>query len=102
MSSQTDSQTKVVNRKLSTMLRAVLESNLKLLKEYLPHIEFAYNRSVHSTMKVSSSQVVYGFNPRVPIDLLPLSPSETICFDASQQYEFILKMHETSKLNIKN
>jgi hypothetical protein len=23
-------------------------------------------------------------------------------FDASQQYEFIIKMHETSKLNIKN
>jgi hypothetical protein len=45
---------------------------------------------------------VYGFNPRVPIDLLSLSPSETICFDASQQYEFIIKMLETSKLNIKN
>jgi hypothetical protein len=26
---------------------------------------------------------VYGFNPRAPIDLLPLPPSETTCFDAS-------------------
>jgi hypothetical protein len=43
---------------------------------------------------------VYGFNPRAPIDLLPLPPSETTCFDASQQSEFILKMHETTKLNI--
>jgi hypothetical protein len=80
---QTDSQTEVVNRTLSTMLWAVLKYNLKLWGECLPHIEFAYNRSVHSTMKVTLFQVVYGFNPRAPIDLLPLPPSETTCFDAS-------------------
>jgi hypothetical protein len=43
---------------------------------------------------------VYGFNPRAPIDLLPLPPSETTYFDASQRSEFILKMNETTKLNI--
>jgi hypothetical protein len=81
---QTDGQTEVVNRTLSTMLRAVLKTNLKLWEECLLHIEFAYNKSVHSTTKVSPFQVVYGFNPRAPIDLLPLLPSETTCFDASQ------------------
>jgi hypothetical protein len=44
---------------------------------------------------------VYGFNHRAPIDLLPLPPFETTYFDASQLSEFILKMHETTKLNIK-
>jgi hypothetical protein len=39
---------------------------------------------VHSTTKLSPFQVVYGFNPRAPIDLLLLPPSETTCFDASQ------------------
>jgi hypothetical protein len=43
---------------------------------------------------------VYGFNPHAPIDLLPLPPSEMTCFDASQRSEFILKMSETTKLNI--
>jgi hypothetical protein len=43
---------------------------------------------------------VYDFNPRAPIDLLPLPHSEMTYFDASQRYEFILKMHETTKLNI--
>jgi hypothetical protein len=42
---------------------------------------------------------VYGFNVRAVIDLLPLPPSEMTCFDASQRSEFILKMHETTKLN---
>jgi hypothetical protein len=40
---QTDGQTEVVSRTLSTMLRAILKSNLKLWEECLPHIEFAYN-----------------------------------------------------------
>jgi hypothetical protein len=97
---QTDGKTEVVNRTLSTMLQAVLKTNLKLWGECLPHIEFAYNRSVHSTTKVSLFHVVYGFNPHAPIDLLPLPPSEMTCFHASQRSEFILKMHETTKLNI--
>jgi translation initiation factor IF-1 len=50
-------------------------------------------------MKVSPFQVVYGFNPRAPIDLLPLPTSEMTCFDASQWSEFIIKMLETTKLN---
>jgi hypothetical protein len=79
---QTDGQ--VVNRTLSTMLRTILKTNLKLWEECLPHIEFTYNRSIHSTTKVCPFQVVYDFNPRAPIDLLPLPPSETTFFDASQ------------------
>jgi hypothetical protein len=81
---QTDGQTEVVNHTMSTMLWTVLKSNLKLSEDCLPHIEFAYNRSVHSRMKLSSFQVVYGFNPHAPIESLLLPPSETTCFDASQ------------------
>jgi transposase InsO family protein len=50
---QTDGQIEVINRTLFTMLRAILKTNLKLWEECLPHIEFAYNRSVHSTMRTS-------------------------------------------------
>jgi hypothetical protein len=68
----------------------------------LPHIEFAYNRSIHSTTKLSPFMVVYGFNPRAPIDLLPLPTSKIVNFDATQRSEFILKLHETTKLQIEN
>ena len=64
---QTVGQTEVVNRTLSTMLRAVLKSNKKMWEECLPHIEFAYNRSLHSTTKMCPFEVVYGFLPRAPI-----------------------------------
>ncbi|WVZ51754.1 hypothetical protein U9M48_002866 [Paspalum notatum var. saurae] len=97
---QTDGQTEVVNRTLSTMLRAVLKKNLKMWEECLPYVEFTYNRAVHSTTKVSPFQVVYGFNPRAPIDLLPLPTSERVHHDAKERADFILKLHKTTKDNI--
>jgi hypothetical protein len=81
---QTDGQTELVNCILSTLLRAVLKSNLKLWEECLSHIEFADNRSLHFTMMLRPFQVVCGSNPCAPIDLLPLPPSEITCFNASQ------------------
>jgi hypothetical protein len=44
---QTEGEIEVVNHTLSIMLQVVLKTNLKLWEECLPHIEFAYNRSVH-------------------------------------------------------
>jgi hypothetical protein len=89
-----------VNRTLGTMLRAILKKNLKMWEECLPHVEFAYNRATRSTTKVSPFQVVYGFNPRAPIDILPLPTSERIHSEAKEHAEFILKIHETTKQNI--
>ena len=49
---------------------------------------------MHSTTKMCPFEVVYGFLPRAPIDLLPLPSSEKVNFDAKQRAELILKMHE--------
>jgi len=70
-------------------------------EEYLPHIEFAYNRSLHSTTKMCPFEIVYGRLPRAPIDLMPLPSSEKMTFDAKQCAELMLKLHETTKQNIK-
>src|SRR3954453_5319446 len=99
---QTDGQTEVVNRTLSTMLQAVLKKNLKLWEECLPHIEFAYNRSLHSTTKMCPFEIVYGFVPRAPIDLLPLPSSVQHNLDATQRAEMILNLHKTTKDNIEH
>jgi hypothetical protein len=63
---QTDGQTEVVNRTLSTLLRAVLKKNLKLWVEILPHVEFAYNRAVHSTTKFSRLKLYMASNLLLP------------------------------------
>ena len=63
-------------------------------------MEFAYNRAKHSTTKLSPFQVVYGFNLRAPIDILPLPTTERTHNDARERAEFIRKLHETTKANI--
>ena len=69
---QTDGQTKVINKTLSTLLRTLIHKNIKTWEDYLSFIEFAYNRSVHSTTNMSPFEIFYGFNPLTPLDLLPL------------------------------
>jgi len=69
---QTDGQTEVVNRTLSMLLRTMIKKNLKEWEDCLPHLEFAYNRVVHSTTHMYPFEVVYGFKPLAPIDLLSL------------------------------
>jgi hypothetical protein len=97
---KTDGQTEVVNRTLSTLLRVVLKKNIKMWEDCLPHVEFDYNRSVHSTTEMCPFEIVYGFLPRAPIDLIPLPSSEKLNFDATQCAELMLKLHETTKENI--
>jgi len=98
---QTDGQTEVVNRSLSTMLRAVMRGSHKFWDEYLPHIEFAYNRVVHKTTNISPFEVVYGFNPLTPSDLLPLpNPQTFVHKEGAIKAEFVKKMHEKVKEQI--
>jgi hypothetical protein len=84
---------------LGTMLRVILKI-LRVWEECLPHVEFAYNQATHSTTYVNPFQVVYGFNPIILIDILLLPTSERIHNDAKQSADCILKMHETTTLNI--
>ncbi|KAL0340136.1 UNVERIFIED_CONTAM: hypothetical protein Sradi_4530400 [Sesamum radiatum] len=95
---QTDGQTKVVNRTLSTLLRTIVK-NLKSWEECLPHAEFAYNRTVHSTTKFSLFQIVYDFNPFAPIDLMPL-PLQDRNMDGKKRAEFVKQICKKVKSNI--
>ena len=97
---QTDGQTEVVNRTLSTMLRAVLDKNLKLWEDCLPHVEFAYNRATHSSTKMCPFQVVYGYIPRAPIDLLSFDPLDAPHVDAIARVQQMLDIHEQTQQNI--
>jgi hypothetical protein len=69
---------------LSTILRAVLKKNIKIWEECLSHVEFAYNRSLHSTTKMCLFEIIYAFLPHAPIDLMSLPSSEKLNFDTTQ------------------
>ena len=95
-----DGQTEVVNKTLTTLLHAIIQKNLKNWKKCLPHVEFAYNRSVHSTTSYSPFKVVYGFNPLTPLDTLPLASDEYANFDGKKKADSIKKLHAKVQGNI--
>ena len=90
---QTDGQTEVVNRTLSALLHSIIQKNLKNWEDFLPHVEFASNRSVHSTTNCSPFKVVYGFNPLTSLDLLPLLVEEHIHMDCKNKADFVRELH---------
>ena len=69
-------------------------------EECLPHVEFAYNRAVHSTTKFCPLELVYGFKPIAPIEILPLPLQERTSLDASKRADFVKKLHAQAKENI--
>ena len=72
---QTDGQTEAVNRTLSTLLRAIIEKNIKTWEDYLPHVEFAYNHTIHFATKFLPFEIV------TSLDLSPLPMFEHVNLD---------------------
>ncbi|XP_052724926.1 uncharacterized protein LOC128194132 [Vigna angularis] len=96
-----DGQTEVVNRSLSTLLRVILKGNHKSWDEYLPHVEFAYNRVVHGTTKISPFEAVYGFNPLTPKNLIPLPKSfDYVHQEGVSKSKFIKDLHQRVRKQI--
>ncbi|KAK1669638.1 hypothetical protein QYE76_057797 [Lolium multiflorum] len=75
----------------------MIKKNLKEWEECLLHVEFAYNRAVHSTIELCPFEVVYGFKPITPLDLLPLPIHERVNMEASKRADFVRKIHLKTK-----
>jgi len=91
----------VVNRTLGQMLRCFIYGNPRVWENLLPHVEFAYNRVVNSTTSHSPFEVVYGFNPLTPLDLLPIPILDDVLYkDGFEKASFIKDLHNHIKLQI--
>ncbi|KAK1696340.1 hypothetical protein QYE76_013037 [Lolium multiflorum] len=75
----------------------MIKKNLKEWEECLPHVEFSYNRAVHSTRELCPFEVVYGFKPITPLDLLLLPIHERVNMEASKRADFVKKLHVKTK-----
>jgi hypothetical protein len=90
----------VVNRTLSSLLRAIISKNLKSWDTCLPIVLFAYNRSMHGAIKFSPFEVMYGFNSCVPIDLVSILINDRTSMDGVKKEEMMKKLHEQVRSHI--
>ena len=66
----------------------------------MPFIEFAYNRTMHTTTSYSPFEIVYGFNPLTLLDLMPLPVNERGSMDGKKKAELVKSIHEKVRLQI--
>ena len=90
---QTDGQTEVTNRTLGTLLRVLVKKNIKAWDDLLPHAEFAFNRAPSKATGLSPFQVVYGQNPRTPLDLTSLPTPSKFSWEAEKRAKEIQDLH---------
>jgi hypothetical protein len=81
-------------------LRAIIQKNLKSWEQCFPFVEFAYNRTVHSTTGFSPFEIVYDFNPLTPMDLIPLPFEERVSLDGEKKAKMVRQLHEGVRLQI--
>jgi len=83
------------------LLRAVIHKNLKSWDILVCLLwKFAYIRSVNKATKFSPFEVVYGFNPCVPINLVHIPIDERTFMDGIRKAELMKKLHEQVRLHI--
>jgi len=67
------------------------------LDEYLPHTKFSYNQVVHKTTNLSPFQIVYGFNPLTPLDLLSFLDATSLIHKRVSRVESVKNFHDKVK-----
>ena len=98
---QIDGQTEVVNRTLGISLGVLLEKNLKTWDLILPMSEFVYNGSVNRTTGLSPFEIVNGFKPRQPVDLILMAHHHSRVSDSTSAFtSHIRVLHEKIKETI--
>ena len=66
----------------------------------MPFIEFACNHSVHFTIEFSPFEIVYGYNPLTPMDLIPLPVDERVSLAGNRKAKVVKKLHESVRQQI--
>lgn len=90
---QTDGQTEVVNRSLGNLLRCLVSDHNRNWDLILPTAQFAYNSSINRSIGMSPFEVVHGYKPRKPLDLLPMSLNARVSESAESFARRIQDLH---------
>ena len=97
-------QTEVVNRSLGNLLRSLVGEHVSNWDLILSQAEFAYNDFVNRSIGKMLFQVVYGYCPHKPVDIIPLPWHARSSEDAKSFAQHLKDLHEhiKNKTNVSN
>jgi transposase InsO family protein len=84
---ETDGQTERMNQTLEDMLRMYVMDQQKRWEEFLPLVEFTYNNSYQSTIKMAPFEFLYGRPCRTPLSWDRLEDRVLVGPEAIQEME---------------
>jgi hypothetical protein len=84
---ETDGQTERTNQTLEDMLRMYVMDQQKRWEEFLPLVEFAYNNSYQSTIKMAPFEFLYGRPCQTPLSWDRLEDRVLVGPEAIQEME---------------
>jgi hypothetical protein len=90
---QTDGQTEILNRILEGYLRMYTSLQQMNWAKLLPSAEFAYNNSRNSSTKITPFKALYGYDPKLRVDLASAEDS-TKKGEAPAAYDRIQRLTE--------
>jgi len=89
---------KLLREEQRIVTQAIMEHQANVIE---PIMEFAYIIVVcMGLQKFSPFEVVYGFNPCVPIDLVSIPIDERTSMDGIRKTELMKELHEQVRLHI--
>ena len=97
---QTDGQTEVTNKTLTTLLRSLVSKSVKEWDLKLPHAEFAYNSTPSFATAHSPFESCYGINPLTPLELIPLPLESRVSYEAEEKAKEMKKLHQEIRAKI--
>ncbi|RDX98153.1 hypothetical protein CR513_18962, partial [Mucuna pruriens] len=100
---QMNGQIEVLNRTLDQLLRCFVKKTLRDWEDWIPYVEFAYNRVFNSTTSYSPFELAYGFNPLSLLDLFPFSIFPNCVNDEGlSKAQFFQRLHDKAWLDMEN
>ena len=85
-------------------MRCLVGESLRNWDLFLSHGEFSYNSSVNRSTGKSPFEIVHGYKPRKPIDLIPLPSHARISKSAESYAQHIQNLHKeiSKKIQMSN
>jgi len=92
---------RLVNKSLGNLLRCLVGEKITGMRSFVIYAEFTYNSSVNRVIRMSPFEIVHGYRPRQPVDLIPMAHHHILEYLIQPHYLHCIFINSIKKLALK-